>query len=186
MRARHRRQPGTRRVRGWVTPALAVGLLAAGCTPHQDGTNRTAPATVAASSNAASGGGVEAEVLAAYRGMWAAFVAAARTSDPDAADLRRYTSGDALRLIVMSLYVKRERQRVILGDLRIDPHVSTVTDTTATVLDCVNDENWLVYHASGAPVDDTPGGRHRTTATVTRTGDGWRVTWFRLEVSGTC
>lgn len=111
-------------------------------------------------------------------------------SDPDAPDLRKYASDQAVRLIVNALYTNREQKEVILGELVLDPKVTTVTPTEdpikATIVDCVNDENWLEHKASGGLANDEPGGRHRTTATVDRTAEGWRVSSFILEEAGTC
>ncbi|MDI5938060.1 hypothetical protein BSA16_33770 [Micromonospora sp. Rc5] len=122
--------------------------------------------------------------------MWDAFVEAGKVSDPDAPDLRKYASGQALRLIVNALYTNREQKEVILGQLVIDPKVTAVTPAVdpaeATILDCVNDEKWLEHKASGGLANDEAGGRHRTTATVDRTAEGWRVSSFLLEEAGTC
>jgi hypothetical protein len=114
--------------------------------------------------------------------MWAAFVEAAKTSDPDAPDLRRYASDDALKLIVSGLYTNRDKKIVILGDLKIDPKVRALTPTAApteaSIVDCVNDEKWLQHKASGGLVNNTPGGKHRTTATAKKATDGWKVSRF--------
>jgi hypothetical protein len=122
--------------------------------------------------------------------MWDSFVAAGKVSDPDAPDVRKYASNQALRLIVNDLYTNRQLKRVIRGDLKIDPQVTGVKPasdpTEAAITDCVNDEKWLVYKTSGGLVDDVPGGRHRTTATVKRTEDSWKVDSFFLEKAGTC
>jgi hypothetical protein len=126
--------------------------------------------------------GPEQESLTAYRGMWAAFVEAAKTSDPDTPDLRKYASDDALNLIVGALYTNRDKKKVILGELKIDPKVTALTPpdqpTEASVVDCVNDEKWLQHKALGGLVNNTPGGKHRTTATVKRTPEGWKVSRF--------
>ena len=128
--------------------------------------------------------------MAAYRGMWDAFVAAGKVSDPDAPDVRKYASDQALRLIVNALYTNKVQKKVIRGDLKINPKATalkpTNNPTEATISDCVNDEKWLVYKASGALVNDVPGGRHSTTATVKRTTDGWKVSSFILKEAGTC
>jgi hypothetical protein len=122
--------------------------------------------------------------------MWDAFVEAGKTSDPDAPALRTYADGEALKLIVSSLLVNRQQNRVTLGELSIDPKVTDVKPPDApaevSILDCVNDEKWLVRKASGGLADDVPGGRHHATATVTRTGDTWKVVSFELGRSGTC
>lgn len=128
--------------------------------------------------------GAEDEALAAYRGMWSAFVQAAKTSDPEAPGLRRYASDNALKLITSALYTNRSQDRVTLGELRIDPKVTALTPrvapTEASVLDCVNDQKWLEHKRSGGLVNDVPGGKHRTTATVRRTTEGWKVSRFTI------
>lgn len=130
------------------------------------------------------------EALTAYRGMWAAFVGAAKTSDPDAPDIRLHASDTALTLIVNALYINRDQGKVILGDLTLDPQVTVAEPesdpTTVTILGCVNSEIWLEYWATGGLVDDKPGGRHQTTATVAKTSGGWKVSAFTLRELGTC
>ncbi|MEU1813037.1 hypothetical protein [Micromonospora aurantiaca (nom. illeg.)] len=115
---------------------------------------------------------------------------AGKVSDPDAPDVRKYASGQALRLIVNALYTNREQKEVILGELVLDPKVTNLAPAgnpvKATVLDCVNDEKWLEHKASGGLANDEPGGKHRTTATVERTAEGWRVSSFLLDKAGTC
>nr|WP_308129220.1 hypothetical protein [Actinoplanes polyasparticus] len=132
----------------------------------------------------------ERDALAAYRGMWQAFQEAAKSSDPEAPDLRKYASEQALKLISGSLYADRSNEQVTKGELLTDPKVTALkpTDvpTEATIVDCVNDEKWLKYKASGELVNDVPGGKHRTTATVKRTTDGWKVASFILREKGTC
>jgi hypothetical protein len=122
--------------------------------------------------------------------MWDAFVAAGRVSDPDAPDVRKYASDQALRLIVNALYTNKEQKKVTRGELKIDPKVTALKPaddpTEATISDCLNDEKWLVYKASGGLVNGVPGGRHSTTATVKRTADGWKVSSFITKEAGTC
>lgn len=129
-------------------------------------------------------------VLRAYRGMWDAYVEAGKTSDPDAPDLRRYASDNALKLIVSALVTNREAKKIILGDLKIDPKVTAVKEgdnpPTATVADCVDSTKWLVHKTSGELWDNEPGAKHRATATVTLSADGWKVSQFTLERGGTC
>jgi hypothetical protein len=166
-------------------------LLTAACNSGDSGqpeptTPATSPITTTVEPSAAAG----SEAIAAYRGMWDAFVEAGKVSDPDAPDLRKYASDQALRLIVNALATNREQKEVILGELVLDPKVTALTPaedpTKATILDCVNDEKWLEHKASGGLANDEPGGRHRTTATVDRTAEGWRVSSFILEEAGTC
>src|SRR5262249_12993486 len=151
---------------------VASVLLGAGCS--SDGSGGTPAGTPSATASSTPSLGpreaAERDALAAYRGMWDAFVEAGKASDPDAPDLRKYASDQALRLIVSSLYTDREQGKITKGDLVLNPKVSEVKPapgpTEATVLDCVDSTNWLKYKASGGLVDDKPGGKHRTTATV--------------------
>ncbi|MEU1813112.1 hypothetical protein [Micromonospora aurantiaca (nom. illeg.)] len=157
---------------------VACGSGAPDEQPSQRVPSSAAPSVTMLGPSAAA----ERDALVAYRGMWSAFVEAGKTSDPDAPDLRKYASDDALKLIVSGLVTNRDQGKVILGDLAIDPKVTAVTPvdapTEASVVDCVNDEKWLVHKASGGLVNDVPGGKHHTTATVKRTADGWKVSRF--------
>lgn len=169
----------------------ASTLLGAGCSSDEP---KTAPATQPPSSSATPSLGpsaaAEQEALTAYRGMWSAFTEAAKTSDPEAPDVRKYASDQALKLIFTSLYSDRSNQHITQGELHIDPKVTALKPVNepieATIVDCVNDETWLKYKASGGLVGDVPGGKHRTTATVKRTPDGWKVASFILRERGTC
>lgn len=130
--------------------------------------------------------GTEDAAVAAYRGMWAAFAEAAKTSDPDAPDIRRYASGNALKLIVGGLVTNRSQGKVVKGDLVLNPKATVVSPTEETILDCVDATRWLEYRANGELWDDKPGGKHRTTATVENVGGTWKVSTFNLEGTGTC
>jgi hypothetical protein len=168
----------------------AVLLVLTGCGPDQ-----TAPTsklgTVTPAPTSAQADEATAPALAAYHGMWDAFVEAGKTSDPDADALRRYASGDALSLIVSSLYLDRSQGKVSLGAVGLRPRVVDATPAddpiTVTVEDCVDTRQWLVYWADGGLVNDKPGGLHANRATVTRTADQvWTVSVFQLRAAGTC
>lgn len=168
----------------------ATALLSAGCNSNEREAQPATAPTPSAMPSLAPSAVAEHEALKAYRSMWDAVVEAGKTSDPDAPNLRVYASDQALKLIVSSLYADRDREHVSKGELKIDPKVISMTPaeapTEAAVLDCVDDENWLKYKASGGLVNDVPGGKHRTTATVKRTSEGWKVASFILREAGTC
>lgn len=128
------------------------------------------------------------DALDAYRGMWDAVVSAARTADPDAPALRRYASGDALARIVKALFLQREQAQVILGTVETAPTVDTEQSTTTDIHinDCVDTSLWLVYREAGGLVDDTPGGTHATSATVTDSDGQWMVSTLDVGGVGTC
>lgn len=175
-----------------VGPVVAFVVLAAGCSANESHRTFAGSSLPSPSSPTSLGPSAAAarDALVAYRGMWSAFVEAGKTSDPDAPDLRRYASDQALRLIVGSLVADREQTKITKGDLVLDPKVSEVTPVEApaevTVLDCVDSTRFLKYRVSGQLWDDKPGGRHRTTATVKVVDGTWKVSAFILEELGTC
>jgi hypothetical protein len=176
-----------------VTLALiTMGLVLGGC--HSGGkANQSTPqatATPTGSVSSAPSAVAAADALAAYRGMWNAFVDAAKVPDPDAPALRRYAADDALRRIVSSLVADRDQGKVIKGAPITNPSVANLKPsdqpTEAMIADCVDDTNWLEYKKSGELWNNKPGGKHHTTATVKSTNGVWKVSAFTLEVTGTC
>ncbi|MGC9667450.1 hypothetical protein ACNTMW_12945, partial [Planosporangium sp. 12N6] len=175
-----------------VGVVAGIVLLGAGCQSGKSGDTPTKTPSAASSATPSLGPSAAAarDALTAYRGMWNAFVEAAKTSDPDAPDLGKYASGQALRLIASGLYADRSQGKVTKGDVVLNPKVTDAkpaqAPTEVTVLDCVDSTKWLEYKASGELWDDKPGGKHRTTATVKLSDGTWKVSSFILEESGTC
>jgi hypothetical protein len=118
--------------------------------------------------------------------MWAAFADAAKTSDPDAPDIRKYASDNALKLIVGGLVMNRSQGKVVKGDVVLNPKATVVSPTEETILDCVDATRWLEYKTSGELWDNKPGGKHKTIATVKNVDGTWKVSSFNLEGMGTC
>jgi hypothetical protein len=168
---------------------IVISMALAGC--HSgSGKQGAQPSPVPSSPSPAPSAVAAANAKAAYRGMWKAVVAASAVPDPDAPDLRRYASDDALKLIVGNLVIDRDQGKVVKGNLVTNPAVTALqpTDqpTEATITDCVDDTNWLVYKKSGELWNNEPGGKHHTTASVKLVGGTWKVSSFTLEVKGTC
>lgn len=133
----------------------------------------------------------ERDAIAAYEGMIHAWVEAAKVSDPDAPALRQFASGQALRRMVVLLYLARDAGKVGLGQPVSQPVVNVVSPidapTEVTLADCLDDSNWLQYKAStGELWDDIPGGRHDVTAVVKRSDSGWKVDSWVPRPVGTC
>jgi hypothetical protein len=181
-----------------LTRRVLVGLVAtsvllgAGCNSDKPESTSTTqpPAPPSAAPSLAPSAAAEQEALAAYRGMWSAFVEAAKTSDAEDPVLREYASDQALSLIASGLLSDRDQGKVTKGDLVLNPRVTKAkpmqAPTEVTVLDCVDSTKWLVYRTSGELWDNEPGGKHRTTATVKHSDGTWKVNSFILEESGTC
>ena len=170
----------------------ASALLASGCSSDKQTSLPTGPPLTSPSApTVAASAAAEQDALVAYRGMWKAFVEAGRTSDAESADLRTYASGNALKLIVSSLYTDKELGKITKGEVALQPKVvksaPDVAPTALTIEDCVDSTRWLEYKASGGLWDNKPGGKHRNTAIVKKQEDGaWKVDAFALRGSGTC
>jgi hypothetical protein len=170
-----------------VVGATALALAACGSSGTGTPTTTTAAPTItAAESTAAASSGA----LAAYRGMWADLVAAARTSDYRSQTLDDHATGSALTLFVQGLARDQLHHIVTKGHVVLDPAVTSVTPSTdpdrATVTDCVDDSQWIEYTTSGKRADNPAGGRRRATAVVTRRAGTWKVTQLTVGSVGTC
>ncbi|WP_236718301.1 hypothetical protein [Actinoplanes sp. TFC3] len=167
-------------------------LLAAGCSADKETSVPASPPPVPSSAPSIAGSAkAEQDALVAYRGLWNAFVEAGKTSDAESAGLRTYASGNALKLIVSSLYTDKELGKITKGEVALQPKVvkrtPEVSPAALTIEDCVDATRWLEYKASGGLWDDKPGGKHRNTAIIKKQQDGaWRVDAFALRGSGTC
>ncbi|GIL29072.1 hypothetical protein NUM_43260 [Actinocatenispora comari] len=131
----------------------------------------------------------ERDALAAYRGMWRAFVHAASTSNANDPLLTKYATSDALHTIQSALTKDRRQHRVAKGRVSTHPIVLSARPGTRpsqiTLRDCADDSHWLTYHENGGLVDDQPGGKHSVTAIV-EDRHGWKVTAFAAHEVGTC
>lgn len=173
-----------------LAACLAVGI--AGCdTSSPDEQPQTPPPSVSAPQQDARGT-AEEQALAAYREMWRAYAKAGLTANPDEPELSKYSSGKALVALQGALAAAKSARQVIKGELGSYPQVTEVTPidkpVTVSVTDCLNTTKFLTYNMSGALVDDVPGGRRLTRATVTKLGpdEGWKVTGLGIQAVGTC
>ena len=172
-----------------VTAGSILIFVITGCTGHSSGTS--APPSLSAPS--LSGRALaEQRALDAYRGMWTAYAKAGLTANPDEPDLARYATGDALNTLVKGLTNYRKAGQILKGDVVNSPSAAnsavSVDPSRVDVVDCIDDTRFLVYvAATGALVDDVPGGRRSTTAVVADTGGGtWKVSSFAVKAVGTC
>ncbi|MFY1674045.1 hypothetical protein ACN27G_29515 [Plantactinospora sp. WMMB334] len=168
---------------------FALALAVAGCGGlAPSGGGSSAPSLSAPPQSAR--GTAEQQALAAYQGMWQAYATAGLSANPDDPDLERYAAGTALQTLRDGLRGYRDKGQVLKGDLVTSPRVSGVSPdvepTSVTVTDCVDDTAFLVYARSGELVNDIPGGRRFTKATVRNVGDGWKVTGFGVQAVQTC
>ena len=122
--------------------------------------------------------------------MWQAYIAASNAGDPQSPELAKYASGSALQTLVTGLTANKSQSLVTKGTPEINPVQTGFSPadapTSVTVGDCADDSHWLLYKPNGDLADNTPGGRHKVTATVDKGDGGWKVTAFAAQGTGTC
>lgn len=127
-----------------------------------------------------------------YRRMWAAYAAAAATSDWQSPEPGRYATGTALSTLTKALSDYQRQGVVTRGQPVLNPVVSAVepahSPVTVIVSDCGDSTNWTKHHAAdGRPLEGDPGGRRHIDAVVEKQSDGsWKVTRFTVQAVGTC
>jgi hypothetical protein len=186
-----------RRTRSGKAVSLLVPLIVALAACESSGgesdagSKPKAPSTLQSTPSptpSADAGSVQA--LAAYRAMWQAMVDAGRTADYRSPALGRHATGQAQALLVSGLYDAHRQGVVIKGEPKMQPKVTALkpaeTSQAAEIVDCLDARNWLNFKRSGDLRDQTPGGRHRVTATVGHLSSGWKVTRLRVQDVGTC
>ena len=128
--------------------------------------------------------------IAAYRGMWAAYENASATANADEPSLSTYATGDALSVLQNGLRQMRADDQVARGTIVLHPTVVAVAPADApteiSLTDCADTTASVLYHRDGGPVNDTPGGWRRVTATVTATAGTWKVASFGVRAVGSC
>jgi hypothetical protein len=130
--------------------------------------------------------------LAAYRGMWADFVAAGHTSDWQSSKLGQHATGVALTNMSRGLYADHYNGLVTMGEPVLNPSVSSAEPTSAptkvVISDCGDSTHWLKHRAdNGQLADKEAGGRQAINAIVEKQSDGsWKVSDFGVHDVGTC
>jgi hypothetical protein len=132
------------------------------------------------------------DAVAAYRGMWDAYMLVLGAPDPDRPELARNAAGNALKALSDGVRDVRDRGLKGEGSFALTPQVTEIAPATSPIKigirDCFDDSKARIVRASPGPAySDKPGGRRLCIATVERQGDGaWKVTSFGLHEVGTC
>jgi hypothetical protein len=181
----------------WAVPlaALAAALGLAGCgsstatkTAPSPTISLQAPSSTPANPDAAA----VQDAVAAYRGMWDAYLLVLAAPDPDSPELARYAAGNALKTLSDGVRDVRDQGLKGEGKFVLSPQVTEIAPATSPtkigIRDCVNTAESRIVRASPGPTySDKPGGRRMCIATVERQGDGaWKVTSFGLHEVGSC
>ncbi|WP_246278227.1 hypothetical protein [Phytohabitans rumicis] len=169
---------------------LATAVLAAGCGGH--GSDSSPPVdTTAGVATQDARAVAERNALLAYRGMLTAYARAGLTADPNGQLLARYAAGSALTTLQTGLAHFRRAGQIIRGEYRSEPVPTDArplpSPTVVSIMDCLDDRDFLVYTDSGEKVNNIVGGRRLTTATVAnRQGDEWKVITIAVQPADIC
>ena len=169
--------------------ALALALVGSACSSGVDGGSASAGATTPSTTSATAGTtassatAADAEVLAAYRAFWDAYLVAADPMDPEHPALVAHATGEQLETVQKAFLARKVGGEVIRGTLDLAPRVVSVVDERATVRDCYLD-NSGVYDAAGTRKDTASGVRHLITASLVWEGGAWKVSDLQKEGDG--
>ncbi len=115
-------------------------------------------------------------VLAAYRAGWAAFITAAKQRDPSLAALSATMVDPLLQAIHGDLIQEQYQGSVLEGDIELNPRVVSITNDTATVMDCTYDRSEYVYVSNQSPVPPvTPPHQAGIRSTLKKVNGVWKV-----------
>jgi hypothetical protein len=172
--------------------------IAAGCaggdrttSPPADPPGTAAPSAATPTPPLSLAENARREALAAFDAMWQDMALASEKADYQSPVLARHAAGEALDLLTRGVYSFRLEDQVTRGRPVVTGRVTTLTPpdkpTTASIDGCVDSSQWVEYDAKTLkPSGEPPGGRHRTTATVTVINGVWKVTKYHGEATGTC
>jgi hypothetical protein len=183
-------------IRALIVVALLLPVSAA-CTSHT-----AAPTLPAASSPRSSApspsliapvdtlkASVDAAITA-YRGLWAAYIAATRHPDPNDAGIRTYATADALHVFVSGLASMKSQGLAGKGTVDLHPKPVDIEPASAPTVvgisDCVNSAGSHLYKVDGSTYHDTKGGNRQVNATVQLRDGVWKVTEFGEQAVGSC
>lgn len=181
----------------------AIATLSAACAsggtnaPSASAATATAPraAAAAASSTPASPSAsldpAAQAALSSYTKMWQTVQADANGGSYNILDLSAYVTGKPLQLFSENLANWHAEGAVIRGEMVMNPAVVGETPatapTTVQITDHFDDSHALLYYsATGALVNDKPGGCHLVHAAVVDMHGVWRVTSLDIGAPGTC
>jgi hypothetical protein len=176
-----------------VIAALVVGMGAlAGCSGSPDAADShntissIAPATTSPASTSSTTTSQAAAVLAAYRASWTAFEQALADANPNAPALAATMIDPQLQGVKANLLSDQIHGMIGQGTFTLHPRITSLTATTATVVDCAYSTAELVYKTTGKPVPPiTPPENDGVTSTLVLTDGAWKV-YKQTVTDGSC
>jgi hypothetical protein len=152
---------------------VSLALVLTSCAGSSGHKAADGPTTTTASSTSVAS---SAAVLGAYRAEWAAFEHALTTANAYDPALATTMVDPQLQRVRANLLADNNQGIVGRGSVQLNPHVTSLTGTQATVADCMYSTSELVYQATGKPVPPvTPPEHDGVQATLVLTGSVWKV-----------
>ncbi|GAA1109894.1 hypothetical protein NE857_32365 [Nocardiopsis exhalans] len=128
----------------------------------------------------------EAAALEAYEAMWGVVIEASHEGDADPPELKLYSSGEALALMLSTLEGAAEDQAVVTGEPVLSPQVVDASDDEVTLLDCMDSSDWIESDEGGEQEASPSGGLRKVDAQVAHDGLVWKVVDLRIWEIGSC
>jgi hypothetical protein len=115
-------------------------------------------------------------VLTAYRAQWAAYEHAVATANPLDPELQATMVNPVLHQVIGNLVSYNQEGIVGKGSIQLNPLVSSIADTSATVLDCAFSSGFLIYKKTGKQVPPVTKPEHDAIkTTLVLDGSTWKV-----------
>ncbi len=117
-----------------------------------------------------------AAVLSAYRAGWVAYDQALATANAYDSSLAATMVDPLLQKVRANLLGDRNDGIVGRGNVELHPKITSLTSTTATVVDCTYSSSELVYATTGKPVPPvTPPENDGVRSILVLSGSTWKV-----------
>jgi hypothetical protein len=161
---------------------LIVGALLIGCAGGDDEAKPTTTTRPAARTSTTVT--TDPDVIAAYRGFWRAYLAAADPMDPADPDLARYATGASLDRLRASFSDHFAKGEVIRGTVDLAPKIEKSSGVTATLRDCYLDRTHVFDSSTGAQVDQPGDATFEVVATLVLESGSWKVSTLDKVADG--
>lgn len=156
--------------------SLALVLTACGTSPNLVSTTRgTRPHTIGASETTTTPNSAT-EVIQAYRASWKAFEQASLTANAYDPQLTATMVGTQLQNVRANLLGDQHAGAVGRGTVTLHPRITSLSATTASVVDCAYSTAELIYAKTGKQVPPiTPPENDGIESTLVLTDGIWKV-----------
>jgi len=177
-------QSGRRSIRSAsIAAALSLSLALSACASTPSGSPSTtgtkapiASTSIPATATTTTLGPTSAAVLSAYRAGWVAYDQALATANAYDPSLAATMVDPLLQKVRANLLGDRNDGIVGRGNVELHPKITSLTSTTATVVDCTYSSSELVYATAGKPVPPvTPPENDGVRSILVRSGSTWKV-----------